>query len=64
MQHYSRENARNEARVAELERLNGSYEASLAIMGSCWTQVLNIAELRLLFEPYVLISIPDSRDHS
>jgi hypothetical protein len=39
MKHYSRENDRNRARVAELERLKGSYEASVVVMGACWTQV-------------------------
>ena len=39
MRHYSRENERSQARVAELERLKSTYEASLAVMGACWTQV-------------------------
>ena len=39
MRHYSRENERSQARIAELERLKCTYEASLAVMGACWTQV-------------------------
>ena len=39
MRHYARAGDRSAARVAELERLTGSYEASLALMGACWTQV-------------------------
>ncbi|KAI0318263.1 hypothetical protein OF83DRAFT_1117143, partial [Amylostereum chailletii] len=40
MKHYSRENDRGQARIAELERLKGTYEASLAVMGACWTQIV------------------------
>jgi E3 ubiquitin-protein ligase BRE1 len=39
MRHYSRENERSQTRIAELERLKNTYEASLAVMGACWTQV-------------------------
>lgn len=39
MRHYSRENERSQARISELERLKSTYEASLAVMGACWTQV-------------------------
>jgi E3 ubiquitin-protein ligase BRE1 len=39
MRHYSRENERSQARITELERLKSTYEASLAVMGACWTQV-------------------------
>ena len=39
MRHYSRENERSQARIAELERLKSTYEANLAVMGACWTQV-------------------------
>ncbi len=39
MRHYSRENERSQARISELEHLKSTYEASLAAMGACWTQV-------------------------
>jgi E3 ubiquitin-protein ligase BRE1 len=39
MKHYSRENERSQARITELEHLKNTYEASLAVMGACWTQV-------------------------
>ena len=39
MRHYSRENERSQARISELEHLKSTYEASLAVMGACWTQV-------------------------
>jgi hypothetical protein len=39
MRHYSRENERSQSRIAELEHLKSTYEASLAVMGACWTQV-------------------------
>jgi hypothetical protein len=39
MRHYSRENERSQARISELEHLKITYEASLAVMGACWTQV-------------------------
>ncbi|KAI9511166.1 BRE1 E3 ubiquitin ligase-domain-containing protein [Russula earlei] len=41
MRHYSRENQRSQARISELERLKNSYEASLAVMGACWTQLVD-----------------------
>ncbi|KAI0305442.1 BRE1-domain-containing protein [Multifurca ochricompacta] len=41
MRHYSRENERSQARIAELERLKSTYEASLAVMGACWTQLVD-----------------------
>ncbi|KAI0063713.1 hypothetical protein BV25DRAFT_1915177 [Artomyces pyxidatus] len=49
MRHYSRENERNQARVAELERLKVTYEASLAAMGACWTQL--VETIRALVKP-------------
>jgi E3 ubiquitin-protein ligase BRE1 len=39
MRHYSRENERSLARISELEHLKSTYEASLAVVGACWTQV-------------------------
>ena len=39
MRHYSRENERSQARISELEHLKSTYEANLAVMGACWTQV-------------------------
>ncbi|KAF8270270.1 BRE1 E3 ubiquitin ligase-domain-containing protein [Lactarius quietus] len=41
MRHYSRENERSQARIAELEHLKNTYEASLAVMGACWTQLVD-----------------------
>ncbi|KAI9456516.1 BRE1 E3 ubiquitin ligase-domain-containing protein, partial [Lactarius psammicola] len=41
MRHYSRENERSQARITELERLKSTYEASLAVMGACWTQLVD-----------------------
>ncbi|KAI0001315.1 BRE1-domain-containing protein [Russula compacta] len=41
MRHYSRENERSQARISELERLKSTYEASLAVMGACWTQLVD-----------------------
>ncbi|KAH9176746.1 hypothetical protein EDB89DRAFT_98045 [Lactarius sanguifluus] len=41
MRHYSRENERSQTRIAELERLKSTYEASLAVMGACWTQLVD-----------------------
>ncbi|KAH9058832.1 BRE1 E3 ubiquitin ligase-domain-containing protein [Lactarius vividus] len=41
MRHYSRENERSQARIAELERLKSTYEANLAVMGACWTQLVD-----------------------
>ncbi|KAI0031751.1 hypothetical protein K488DRAFT_86539 [Vararia minispora EC-137] len=49
MKHYSRENDRNKARVAELERLKGSYEASVVVMGACWAQI--VETIRDLLQP-------------
>jgi E3 ubiquitin-protein ligase BRE1 len=39
MRHYSRENERSQTRIAELEHLKNTYEASLAVIGAYWTQV-------------------------
>ncbi|TFY80894.1 hypothetical protein EWM64_g3118 [Hericium alpestre] len=41
MKHYARENSRSQARIAELEHRKSSYEASLAVMGACWSQLLD-----------------------
>ncbi|KAI0000527.1 hypothetical protein BJV77DRAFT_393247 [Russula vinacea] len=41
MRHYSRENERSQARISELEHLKSTYEASLAVMGACWTQLID-----------------------
>ena len=42
MRHYSRENERSQFRISELEHLKNTYEASLAVMGACWTQVCQV----------------------
>ncbi|ETW80592.1 hypothetical protein HETIRDRAFT_320490 [Heterobasidion irregulare TC 32-1] len=39
MRHYSRENQRSQVRIAELEHRKTSYEASLAAIEACWSQV-------------------------
>ena len=39
MKFYSRENDKNQARVAELERRRDTCEAGLAALEACWTQV-------------------------
>lgn len=39
MKHYSRENDRNLAKIAELERRRNTCEAGLAAMEACWSQV-------------------------
>ena len=39
MKHYSRENERNLAKIAELEQRRNTCEAGLAAIGACWSQV-------------------------
>lgn len=39
MKHYSRENDRNQSRIAELERRRDTCEAGVAALEACWTQV-------------------------
>ena len=39
MKHYSRENEKNLAKIAELERRRDTCEAGLAALEACWTQV-------------------------
>jgi hypothetical protein len=39
MRYYARENERSQFRIMELEHLKSTYEASLAVIGACWTQV-------------------------
>ncbi|OCH92316.1 BRE1-domain-containing protein [Obba rivulosa] len=46
MKHYSRENERSQARIAELERRRHTCEAGLAALEACWTQI--ISTIRLL----------------
>ncbi|KAI0302634.1 BRE1 E3 ubiquitin ligase-domain-containing protein [Russula brevipes] len=41
MKHYSREHERSQARISELEYLKSTYEASLVVMGACWTQLVD-----------------------
>lgn len=60
MRHYSREYDRSQARITELERLKGSYEASLAVMGACWTQVYNNISVRIAYT--LIIAIPQLVD--
>jgi E3 ubiquitin-protein ligase BRE1 len=45
MRHYSRENERSQGRVAELESRILTYEAGLAALSACWTQVIFIVIL-------------------
>jgi E3 ubiquitin-protein ligase BRE1 len=42
MRHYSRENERSQARIAELERRKNTCEAGLAAMSACWAQVFKL----------------------
>lgn len=39
MKHYSRENDRNLARIADLERRRNTCEAGMAALEACWMQV-------------------------
>lgn len=39
MKHYSRENERSLAKIAELERRKHTCEAGLAALEACWSQV-------------------------
>ncbi|KAK2464239.1 hypothetical protein APHAL10511_003696 [Amanita phalloides] len=49
MKHYCRENERNLARITELERRKNKYEAGLAAISACWSQL--VEAIRLLAEP-------------
>ncbi|KAI0256288.1 BRE1 E3 ubiquitin ligase-domain-containing protein [Lactifluus subvellereus] len=51
MRHYSRENERSQTRLAELERLKNTYEASLAVMGACWTQLVDTIRAHVKPDP-------------
>ncbi|KAH9083872.1 BRE1 E3 ubiquitin ligase-domain-containing protein [Lactarius deliciosus] len=57
MRHYSRENERGQARIAELERLKSTYEASLAVMGACWTQLVDT--IRAHVKPDISLPLND-----
>lgn len=46
MKFYSRENDKNQARVAELERRRDTCEAGLAALEACWTQVIRVCFTR------------------
>lgn len=46
MKYYSRENDKNQARVAELERRRDTCEAGLAALEACWTQVIRVCFTR------------------
>ncbi|TCD63440.1 E3 ubiquitin-protein ligase bre1 [Steccherinum ochraceum] len=41
MKHYSRENERSQAKIAELERRRHTCEAGLAALGACWSQIVD-----------------------
>ncbi|KAJ3553638.1 hypothetical protein NM688_g3503 [Phlebia brevispora] len=49
MKHYSRENEKSQAKIAELERRRDTCEAGLAALEACWTQLLNT--IRSLVKP-------------
>ncbi|KAF8894030.1 hypothetical protein BD779DRAFT_1797962 [Infundibulicybe gibba] len=49
MKHYSRENERCQARIAELERRKNTCEAGLAAISACWTQL--VETIRVLVRP-------------
>ncbi|KAI0697245.1 BRE1-domain-containing protein [Cytidiella melzeri] len=49
MRHYSRENDRNLAKIADLERRRNTCEAGLAALEACWTQL--ISTIRSLVKP-------------
>lgn len=41
MKHYSRENGRNQARIAQLEQRRSSCEAGLVAIAACWKQLVD-----------------------
>lgn len=43
MKHYSREYERSQGRIEELERLRRTFEAGLAALEACWTQVRGLS---------------------
>ncbi|KAF8635226.1 hypothetical protein AX17_004001 [Amanita inopinata Kibby_2008] len=49
MKYYSRENDRNLARIAELERRKNTCEAGLTAISACWSQL--VEAIRLLMKP-------------
>ncbi|KAI0093033.1 BRE1-domain-containing protein [Irpex rosettiformis] len=55
MKHYSRENDRSLAKIAELERRRNTCEAGLAALEACWAQL--ISTIRSLAKPDELESI-------
>lgn len=57
MRHYSRENERYHAQIAELEKRRTTCEAGLAAISACWTQILET--IRLLTRPE---DLPDTTD--
>ncbi|KAF5370755.1 hypothetical protein D9758_001925 [Tetrapyrgos nigripes] len=42
MKHYSRENERNQSRIAELEERKNTCEAGLAAISACWIQLVDV----------------------
>ena len=54
MKHYSRENERNLAKIAELERRKHSCEAGVAALEACWAQVCRNASRSYKPAPYTL----------
>ncbi|KAF9010533.1 BRE1 E3 ubiquitin ligase-domain-containing protein [Cyathus striatus] len=45
MKYYSRENERNQTRIAELERRKNTCEAGLAAISACWAQLVDTIRL-------------------
>ncbi|KAK7472721.1 E3 ubiquitin-protein ligase bre1 [Stygiomarasmius scandens] len=58
MKYYSRENERNQSRIAELEERKNTCEAGLAAMSACWMQLVDA--IRVLTGPEE--PIPSTRD--
>jgi E3 ubiquitin-protein ligase BRE1 len=44
MKHYSRENERNQARIAQLEQRRSSCEAGLVAIAACWKQLVDTVQ--------------------
>ncbi|KAG1809354.1 BRE1-domain-containing protein [Suillus subaureus] len=44
MRHYSRENERNQARIAQLEQRRSSCEAGLVAIAACWKQLVDTVQ--------------------
>jgi E3 ubiquitin-protein ligase BRE1 len=49
MKHYSRENGRSQAQIAELEQRKNTCEAGMVAIAACWEQL--VAAIRTLVRP-------------